>query len=212
MSQTKSWHQIMRVLLISHVDNLYGAGRSLLSLASGLRRGGHEVRVVIPGEGELTHALLDVDIDTVQVNCPWWAYPKDATIRQRLYSLKRTFSIIKTLKAVITEFQPDIVHTNSLVISAGAVAARICHVPHIWHIREFGREDYDLRFLFGRKVSAFLVGKLSRSVIAISQTVAKTFAPQIGWQRIRVVYNGVDWPKDMPVKDAGSHPYPSPRF
>ena len=48
----------MKVLFISHYDNMYGANRALLSLILGMQESGvHQPFVTLPAEGEFTEAL-----------------------------------------------------------------------------------------------------------------------------------------------------------
>jgi glycosyltransferase involved in cell wall biosynthesis len=191
----------MRVLLLSHVSDLYGAGRSLLALAQGLQERGHVPLVIVPRRGDLSHSLASKEIDCSEIECPWWAYPPESGWRHKLYSIRGISRSAIKLRRVIRHFKPDIVHTNSAVIPSGALAARWAGIPHVWHLREYGVEDYGLRFFLGRAVSGYLVGLFSRAIVAISHSVAQAYqAPTMG-ECLRVVYNGVDWPADRPLPD-----------
>ena len=45
------------------------------------------------------------------------------------------------------------VYSNSSVFAIGALAAAELGLPHVWHLREFGRRDYGLRPDFGPHLS-----------------------------------------------------------
>ena len=63
----------MRILFISHYDNLYGANRALLSLILGLKSSGkHEPLLVIPAEGEMTAQLSEAGVECFICGITQW--------------------------------------------------------------------------------------------------------------------------------------------
>ena len=66
-----------------------------------------------------------------------------------------------------------------MVIPAHAIAAKLLGIPHYWMVREFGRDDHQLQFLFGHRRTVRLVGQLSESVICNSHAVEKALSQQI---------------------------------
>lgn len=187
----------MRILLVSHVSELYGAGRSLLALASGLRQRAREVYVVVPGPGSLTETLRQTGISVIEYESPWWAVTTSTSLKARQWYLRRTWAAADNLEHFIRVLRPDLVHTNSSVIAYGAIAAKRVGIPHIWHVREYGVEDFDLRFILGRTVSLQLMGLLSGGLIAISHSVAAAYTTPATLHKLHVVYNGVDLPPDL---------------
>jgi hypothetical protein len=77
------------------------------------------------------------------------------------------------------------------------MAAKIAGKPHVWHLREFGQDDYDLAYDLGRKLSTFLMRKLSTTFIANSRAVAEAYHEQLGQAAMNVVYNAVELPRTM---------------
>ncbi len=59
---------------------------------------------------------------------------------------------------------PDIVHLNSSILWMSAIAARICHIPIVWHIRE---ASDDSRFNLIRLMYAWFVRSTAARVICI---------------------------------------------
>jgi glycosyltransferase involved in cell wall biosynthesis len=186
----------MKVLLVSHVGVSHGAGGSLVSLALALRQRGDAPLVVVPEPGTLLEALAQHDIKTAQVKCPWWVLKSGTSLRIKQWYLRRIVSACWELARLIRRFEPALVHTNSAVIPSGALAAYVTGVPHIWHLREHVIEHYRLSFVLGRSISLYLIGSLSRALIAISESVATAHTVGATVRRMHVVYNGVDLPSE----------------
>jgi glycosyltransferase involved in cell wall biosynthesis len=183
----------LKILFLSHVDHKYGAGRSLLSLARGLKSRGHEVHAIVPGEGELTRDLMDCGISTLQMSCPPWLLPRQTSFRAKFWYLRKIFATTIELTRQIKKLQPDLIHTNSLTIPSGALCAYFMGVPHVWHIREFGFE-FDLEFILGKNLSTIFMGLSSKSIVVNSQSVARYFNHRFTRHKIVMVYNGIEPP------------------
>jgi len=85
----------------------------------------------------------------------------------------------------------DVIYTNTMTVCVGALSARLLRRPHVWHIREFGREDFGLIFDLGERVALRLMDLLSSIIIANSQAVASKFRPFFGSKKVKVVYSSV---------------------
>lgn len=192
----------MRVLLLSHTSELYGAARSLQTLAKGLHSHDHELLIGIPGPGPLSMALQAVGIDTTVLRAPWWVVAPRASLKSRQWYLRQIVGASQQVVHAIRRFQPDLVHSNSAVIPAGALAARRMGVPHIWHLREQVIEHFNDRFILGRALSLRLMGMSSAALIPISRAVMKAYTAPATVRKLHLVYNGVDIPASM----AASYP------
>jgi glycosyltransferase involved in cell wall biosynthesis len=83
---------------------------------------------------------------------------------------------------------PDVIHLNSSTLFSSAIAAKLAHVPVVWHVREIiqgGR--YNLR----RYLTAGLLKKLATRIIAISLVEARSLGDDQK-SKIMVVYNAYD--------------------
>lgn len=97
-------------------------------------------------------------------------------------------AVIRIMK-LIQEKHIDIVHTNSLAVDVGAIAAYMLHIPHVWHFREYLQEDFDYKV-----ISPFLMAwlvKKSRYCIAISDGIKRKYKQKYGVNSIRL-YNGIE--------------------
>ena len=178
---------LRRVAFVTHYAALYGANRSLLALIRGLRDRGVEARVLAPRRGRITRALEAEGVPMRVVGFrPWrstnrWKAPLRAVMNLLLLPL-----VVRQLR----EWRVDVVYTNSSVVPVGAWAAALLGLPHVWHVREFGREDYGLSHDLGVRFYRFWMRR-SSAVIAVSEALGRRVADQAGEARVHVVYNGV---------------------
>lgn len=176
----------MRVLFFHSVPDVYGASRSLLRLTSRLVQDGHQILVVLPGDGPLSALLKQAGVDVAYV-------PRLLIIKRgRSRSLRNwawgivsgpisVFHLIRVLRS----FQPDCVHTNTSLIVASAIAARVKRVPHVCHVREMFSDFPKLWVVYQWFLYLF-----SDAIICVSQAVAAQFHPFIRRRKVEVIYNG----------------------
>ena len=50
------------------------------------------------------------------------------------------------LSLIVNKFKPDIIHTNIGPISIGYEVARQKNIPHIWHLREYQKLDFNINY------------------------------------------------------------------
>jgi glycosyltransferase involved in cell wall biosynthesis len=180
----------MRVLFVSHVRSKYGAGRSLLALIDGLSEKGVTSCVVLPSKGPLVAELVQRGVEYTVVPLKLWASP-DGWVGKRI--LRGCFNLLVSMRIAIKvrSWEADVVYTNSSVTPVGAFAALLSGKPHVWHIREFGEEDYGLSFDLGFRRTARLIERLSSQVIVISEALKSKYAQHICSKNLKVVYNPV---------------------
>jgi len=180
----------MKVMFVSHVSNKYGAGKSLLEIVDGLQSKGVECYVVMPRQGPMMEELENRGVKYSIVRLAYWASRKDRAWRQvaraGLNLLAAALIIVKAWK-----WKADILHTNTSVTPVGALAAHVLGKPHIWHIQEFGEEDYQLKFDLGLRLTLKLIERLSFRVILVSEALKGKYARYIPSQKLEVIYNGV---------------------
>lgn len=187
----------MKILFLTHYREMYGANRSLLSLLQGLKGKGVELMIWCPKEGGFTEALKAEDLpyevipfqnwaDTIFFP-GYWLLPIRAVINRVLLPL-----LLQKARA----FDPDCIHTNSSILPIGAVLADRLDRPHVWHIREFGRLDYNMRFFPGKSRLYYWLKKAAM-VIVISKAVREVV---IGNRNIpaALVYNGIVRKAELP--------------
>jgi hypothetical protein len=166
----------MRILLVSHSCGLFGAERSLLQLAERLQADeSHQILMLIPREGHLSARCREIGIDVVVRRYSQWI-----SVKRRLRGVLRHCGGhvvgLCGLLGPVRRFAPDIVYTNTGVVPIGAVLARILRVPHVWHMREFVRENRNMCYDMGERMSRYVMKRSATRVICNSRALGSTTA------------------------------------
>jgi glycosyltransferase involved in cell wall biosynthesis len=199
-----------RVLLVSHSAKLYGAERSLALLAAGLDRRRFEPLAVLPSDGPLRSLLEEDAVPVDLVRCPWWvraAGPggKIAALLALPAVALRELQALFRLCRVIRRHKIDLVCTNTAVILSGALAARLCGRPHLWHVREILPGNPDLVSLLPLNLLHRMIFRFSRMVLANSVATAAPLGRFDRCSALQVVSNAVTpLPADSPKGDLSS--------
>jgi glycosyltransferase involved in cell wall biosynthesis len=179
----------IRVSFVTHYAELYGANRSLLALLDGSKSLGIDARVIGPEPGELFEALAERGIPAAICPFEWWVSSR----RSSTAAAGRAFRNLRHVKPIVRQLAAwgtDVVYSNASVFDIGAMAAAELGIPHIWHLREFGRRDYDLRPDFGRRMHR--LGFLSAAAtICVSHAIRRSLLDGADRPGIHVVSNGV---------------------
>jgi glycosyltransferase involved in cell wall biosynthesis len=110
-----------RLLLVITKTNFGGAQRYVYELATAFRDQGYVVAVAGGGEGDLIENLKTAGIPTYTIEGA-----------QRDISLLKELSVIRSLRRILKDFEPDIIHTNSSKLGGlGSLVARLHGVPRI---------------------------------------------------------------------------------
>lgn len=190
------------VCFLAHTVELYGASRSLLALIDHLTTCGIHSSVLIPRSGALTLELTKrgIPYTTCSINLSHTEegrLQRDRALLTRIrtglrigrYLLKELISLKGVVKAA-SQYKPDIIYSNSSVIIVGQLVADVLRLPHIWHLREFGLEDYGLSPRSGQYIYGALLRRASHC-IAVSRSLRLHFGKYGISKRITVIYNGV---------------------
>lgn len=190
----------MKVLLFSS-DNSdrSGAFLSMCRLAKCLREN-HNVdcRVILPRKGNGTRILDQFSVPYVIIRSYDWIIPincgsilMNVIMKAKKY-IKYFINTINQNKInkYIREFNPDIVHINTICGYVGAIGALKARKPLVWHIREFLEEDWGNKIYFHNN-EQILLNKSSK-VICVSQSVMQKFQKLINPEKMTVIYNGID--------------------
>jgi glycosyltransferase involved in cell wall biosynthesis len=177
----------MRILCVANPADIYGAGRSLLRLTSRLAKDGHAVEVILPCDGPLRPCLEEAGVRTlIHTDLPVLARRNLRTPRACLHWLWQVVTSTIRLTAHIRASRPDIVHTNTAVLVSSGLAAKLCGVPHVWHVREFCADVSRLWLVYQWLMYAF-----SSVLICISDAVANQFHSRIRNRRVVVIHCGI---------------------
>jgi glycosyltransferase involved in cell wall biosynthesis len=175
------------IVSVHNSADTYGASRCLVSLFSLFVQEGHEVHIVLPGNGPLVSLLTQHGIAVhIHPGLIIIGRAELSSIRGRVnFLLKFPLSVLSLL-LLILRVRADVVHTNTAVLPTPALAAVLTGRPHIWHIREFFSE-----FPFVWRFFQRYIVTLSDGIVAISHAVEEQFQPR-NRSRCRVIYDGIE--------------------
>ena len=176
----------MNVLSITHYTELYGANRSLLSLLNGIPKHNFNGFLIAPYEGAITKEVKKRGIASYTLPFKRWM----STDRWKAPArLALNLSVLPVLARKASEWDVDLVHTNSSVTPIGALLSEVLSLPHVWHVREFGLRDFGLHYDWGRKLFKTFMGR-AKATIAVSESVRQSVLNDVDTPS-HVVYNGV---------------------
>ena len=176
------------VLMVGHSADMYGASRSLIKLVRILNVN-YKVYVLLPDSGSLTAELKAIiPADRILLNEDLYIFTrKSFRLKYIVSTLLRFIRNLIFIRKIILKYDIHIIHTNSGVVPAPAMAARITGRKHIWHIREwFG--DFKRFWPF---YSAYIT-RFSDKVVCVSKTMADQFHEH---KKVMSIYNGFEIPR-----------------
>lgn len=185
---------------------MYGANRSLLLLLEGLIKNDINPLIFVPDDGPLLDELSKKNISYRKVK--FWAWMGEKNNLFFIKALLRflfNLAVLPILSIYTLKFKPSIIYSNSSITPIGIYLSLIFRIPHIWHIRELGKLDYNLDYDFGKKYFYYLMRK-SNKIIAISEFVKENVFKD-EWKNITVISNGVFSNEDLELINAKTeHP------
>ena len=186
------------IIYITAHRNLYGAERSLLSMMRGAREKGYRPVLIMGGNGDIETELRKEKMEyLIHPFCQWINMDGRRNLYIGVKCLVKNIIFAHQLAKRLRTIYPGIiiVHTNSIITDFGLHLARELKVPHIFHIREFGKLDFQMSFNLGEQLSARMINK-SAKVICISEAVKAYYADIIENKKLIRVYNGISIPTD----------------
>ena len=201
----------MRVLFITDPGTVGGATRSLIDVVSSMSNRGIECIVCTSTCNELNDELNGLNISNfasghrAAMDIPAykrWKRKLKKVIKGLDYHCSLPI-VIKKIEKNINLHSIDLIHTNSARNDIGCILAKKYGIPHIMHIREFGKEDFEC-ICYRRNYERFINSYTTR-FIAISQAVKEAWVKKgISNEKITVIYNGVDNTRIVPAKQSDS--------
>lgn len=195
----------MSTLLFVHSsDELYGSDIVLWELVRRLDPTRFRPVVLtptdLPYDGRLGRALTAAGIGHHAVDMP--------VLRRRYLSptglpgfLKRLLTGTRRVQRLAVAEEARLIHSNTVAVWGGALAARRLGLPHVWHIHELITEP-----VFVRRLVAGMVARYADRVVAISRAVADhLLGDQPGLApRLTVIPDAVDTDRFHPAIDGTS--------
>lgn len=158
-------------------DDCLGGAKSLLEMVTLLKNHGIDITVVNPFNNKLNLELKKRGIENYsagyQLNicrrdCSGVKWLLKFNVKKIRYLICQRMAIRK-IKRNLDVRGFDVIHSNNSVEDIGAYFASKYKIPHIWHIREFGKEDFDFEY-FKKEMGKYISDNSTR-VIAISEAI-----------------------------------------
>lgn len=199
----------MKVLYIASGDYKYGASKSMMSLLLYLKEYHHVEPILLTKKYNKLNKICN-DLKIENYSCWYCDFMSGSPYSCFLFKfmkhmVKFSLYIVGSLtqyridKCGIDFSTIDIVHTNLNRISAGAYLSSKFKIPHVWHIREFGKEDYNV--LFYKPHTIKYMNENADVFITISDAVRKCWIQKgLDKHKLKTVYNGIETQKYIPKK------------
>jgi glycosyltransferase involved in cell wall biosynthesis len=195
----------MKIVYITHYTELYGANKSLLNLLDGMSlRPDIDIHLVVPGMGRITDIASEKNIKFSVI--PFYNEIHFGDYRD-LGLIERGVALVKGLAKFFYNWMMvfkhssvfkncDIIHTNSTATLIGAYFAYWMGKRLIWHVREFGWEDYKIKYNFGYKYFQYWFNKAD-AIISISKAIYEKRVLNRNVKQTAIVYNGIISKKEL---------------
>jgi glycosyltransferase involved in cell wall biosynthesis len=193
----------VRILCLSHSGGVGGAERCLVEAIDSLAERGHEVHVVLPEDGPLRQSLTSAAGVKVCWSNRWVTGPVPPLLVRGRWLMYNALDASRAIADLARRIDADLLLTNTLLMPAGAFAARRAGLPHVWFLHEFGIEDHELAFHFRRRPTLALMSRLTDLFLVNSAALRRHFAQWLPSERLRQIHYAVDVPKDVPSEKHG---------
>jgi len=185
----------INVLYVHSSSQLWGSDRCLYHMLKLIDRRRYQPCVVLPCKGPLSERIEALGIDIIYPPCMSIVYRFRNPVHCFFYFVKLFIEII-WLTELFKRRRIALVHVNTSSVIGPLIAARLCRVPAICHLREIRVSPR----LIGRAL-ATIVNSLANHVISISKAVAD-FA-NTGWIKplsLEIIHDGLDC-DEFPISD-----------
>lgn len=179
----------LRITFITHYTELYGANLSLLNLIDGLAKYGAKAHVIAPDPGDLLGALATRGVPAERLPFEWWV-STHRSAESAGTRLRKNVHHLRAITKQMVRWNTDLVYSNSSVFAIGALAAAELGLPHVWHLREFGRRDYDLWPDAGLRLSRLAFASADATIV-VSHALKRVLLGKTDRSNTHVIYNGV---------------------
>lgn len=202
----------MKVLYITNSIGMGGASVALINILEYLTKNNVTPLVTCPAAGDFSSELKKSRIPFIVIGNPLEIYPQihswESYVKYPCSLLKmilKRYLAYKKLCACIERFKPDIIHTNVGPIHIGYLAAKKYGIPHVWHIREYQKEDFGMPPFPSMKTFQKRIHDKHNHCISITKNIFKYFG--LDPTKDKVIYDGVIEKNDIKPVNKNKDPY-----
>lgn len=188
----------MKVLYIQPGPGIGGAKVSLYNLLKHLSDSQSSYVVLSkPCDKKYEKQILGLTKKIDYLSLPTWQKYNRTTfiekIKEPLSNLIRILNVIPAvirLMKIINKEQIQIVHTNSAICPAGAIASYLLRIPHVWHIREPIGSNGEYPLIVGDRLSKLIINITTDVIVCNSIYTGLCFDQKSS--KLNIIQNGVD--------------------
>jgi glycosyltransferase involved in cell wall biosynthesis len=188
------------MFIIHDNDIRSGATASLLDLLKNFELKNHSKIAIISNVGdsvEIEGVLENYGIESYKYKIPMTRFFFKSSLIMKMLSL--IYSIYNILQSYIVSTKIirdikniDLIYSNTTATYLGLfLSIKIPNSKHIFHIREFGREDQNMDQVLGDTFFYSLVDKYSDEIIVISKALKSKVLGHIDNRKLKLVYDDV---------------------
>ena len=185
----------MTVLFLNSSSDLYGSSRILIEVVKTYKEAGIIPVVVMSDPGPLQTHFLELGI-TVHIQNLGILRRKYVNFSGLINRVRKNFEAFRFLDQLNSEYQFELVYSNTLAVLAGAHWAKRNNIPHIWHIHEI---------LLGPRPLVSLLRRLLDSTtpfpIVVSEAVRNHWTNQLQRSKPVVIHNGISYDQFLLPED-----------
>ena len=183
----------MKILFVTHSFRSGGAEKYLERLISHCHAQGHDCLLVGPNDGPSPRGTDALCAPVVRVRFGDAHLPsRTTTLGRYLRVIGKILLNVWSIVRVINQNRPDVVFSNTSAVITGGIAARLCGVPHVWHIHE-NLDTFKLRFVLPTGLMTRTIAVLSDRIVFVSRLSLISVFPK-GNAKAIVINNGVPIP------------------
>lgn len=183
-----------KILFIFHQKDFEGgASRSLISIIEKLKRDGiYEIIALVPKKGEISTYLQNLNIKTYLLDYKWSMVSNNwkGFIKKKVYPTLNKLFFYRVYKKLKNK-EIDLIYTNTSVIEIGFYLTEKLGCKHIFHVREFGKEDHGLEYLYSKEYRIKLLELSTNKIIVISEALKRKYKIMVK-KEVSLIYNGVE--------------------
>lgn len=186
----------MKVLYITNSVEMGGASVALINMLEYLIKYDIKPLVTCPEQGTFSDKLDEMGIPFVVIENQLEIYPTIYSWKSYIkypYSLfkmiEKRNNAYKRIRSCVENFKPDIIHTNVGPIHIGYKVAKEYKIPHVWHIREYQKEDFNMHPFPSMNIFRKRIHDKHNHCICITKNIFDHF--QLDSTKDKVIYDGV---------------------
>lgn len=186
----------MKILFVTNSIGMEGASVALINILQYSKENNITPFVTCPKKGEFSDTLDKLGIPFLIIGNPLEIYPKVYSWKAFIkYPYSFLLMLVKRHKAFdklcfcIEKFKPNIIHTNVGAVQIGFLAAKKYGIPHVWHIREYQKEDFNMSPFPSMNIFKKRIHDANNHCICITKDIFLHFNMAIS--KDKIIYDGV---------------------